>query len=428
MRLKVHLNDRLAGVLDNDDGSLRFHYDSTYLESDGAAALSQSLPLRVEPFGNRATGAFFENLLPEGLARQAIARAEGFSEENVISWLSRFGGDCAGAITVSEISDEAGAIESLADRDTSHGDRASRQSEHHAAEPITDERLDQLLSLADDVSPMSRARGSRLSLAGAQSKLPVIVDADGTLRLPGGSGRPTTHILKPGARDFDDIVWNELFCMRLAAAAGLQAAPVELRVTASGLAYLMVKRYDRASTPPGARIHQEDFCQALGVPPARKYQADGGPTLARCFAMIDDASAAPAADKLALWNAVVFNVLIGNCDAHAKNFSLLYDAHRPRLAPLYDLVSTAVYPESVLTRELAMSIGRARRLESVTSESLAHLAEAVGLRRQRAQARAAELCDTVVAAVDALSGEYAEIAVAGRVAAGVKERARRFGC
>lgn len=134
--------------------------------------------------------------------------------------------------------------------------------------------------------------------------------------------------------------------MELARACGLNAAPVEVGQV-DGIDYLLTDRYDRIRDDDGniRRLHQEDFCQALTIPSDTKYQSEGGPSMADCFILIRDASSAPAPDLIALLDAVIFNLLIGNHDAHAKNFSLLYMPDRSiRLAPLYDLVSTVFLP------------------------------------------------------------------------------------
>ncbi len=166
-------------------------------------------------------------------------------------------------------------------------------------------------------------KGLRLSLAGAQSKVPVIL-VDGAVALP-APGQPTTHILKPPIARFTATPENEAFVMRLAAAIGLDVAPVEPRVVRDR-PYLLVERYDRAVGADGQvrRIHQEDFCQALGVPPETKYASEGGPTFKDCFALLRRIAERPAVDVLKLLDAVIFNAIAGNADAHGKNFSILY--------------------------------------------------------------------------------------------------------
>ncbi len=327
--LDVYLHGRPAGtLLRKKNGNLQFRYGRDYLEEKGPP-LSLHLPLRSEAFPHRDCLAFFGNLLPEEDVRAQVALATGISAGNDYKLLERFGGDVAGAVTLlpSEGSTEAPPRDSL--------------------EALSQERLNEILSQLPQRPLAVDEKGEvRLSLAGAQSKLPVVETEQG-FALPHGSGNPTTHILKPEPGRFPSLVANEFFCMRLAQEVGLQAALVERAVTTSGLPFLIVSRYDRDLTvEPIRRLHQEDLCQALGKLYIEKYQHEGGPTAREAMELIDKASSAPARDRQQLWLALVFNVLIGNCDAHGKNYSLLYDSPAPSLAPLYDLVSTAAYDES----------------------------------------------------------------------------------
>jgi serine/threonine-protein kinase HipA len=200
--------------------------------------------------------------------------------------------------------------------------------------------------------------GLRLSLAGAQDKLPVVFDG-ARIGLP-QDGYPSTHILKPAIRAVTDSVINEGFCLALARELGLSAANAHIERRGADC-FLLVERYDRTHPAKGkaVRLHQEDFCQALGVVPEMKYQNEGGPDLADCFALLRRVTRPSAPQVLRLLDDVVFNALIGNHDAHAKNFSLLYSGlpsrATPVLAPLYDALSTAIYP--TLSDKMAMKLG-----------------------------------------------------------------------
>jgi serine/threonine-protein kinase HipA len=232
---------------------------------------------------------------------------------------------------------------------------------------------------------MAGKDGIRLSLAGAQDKIAVRLD-DGKISIPRGSA-PSSHVLKPAIDTYEGIVFNEAFCMALARACGLNAAPVEIGKV-EDIDYLLARRYDRLRGEDGSirRLHQEDFCQALGIPSEIKYQSEGGPSLAHCFALIRDASTAPAPDLLALLDGVIFNLLIGNHDAHAKNFSLLYMPDRSvRFAPLYDLVSTVFYPE--LTDRMAMKIGEQPKSALVYPKDIDRFAADAGLGAAQTRAR-----------------------------------------
>jgi serine/threonine-protein kinase HipA len=227
--------------------------------------------------------------------------------------------------------------------------------------------------------------GLRLSLAGAQDKLPVVFDGV-RIGLP-KNGTPSTHILKPAIRALTDTVANESFCLELAKAMQLKVAEAQVR-SVLGRPFLLVKRYDRMIDLQGRlqRLHQEDFCQALGVLPDMKYQNEGGPDLAGCFELVRRVTRPSAPEVLHLFDAVIFNALIGNHDAHAKNFSLLYPsgAH-PMLAPLYDLLSTAIYP--TLTPKMAMKIGSKYKFSEVQARHWDQFSEAVGLGKAQARKR-----------------------------------------
>ena len=263
-----------------------------------------------------------------------------------------------------------------------------------------------------------------MSLAGAQSKLPV-VEVDNGFALPHGSGHPTTHILKPEPARFPGLVANEFFCMRLAEEVGLGVAHVERAETESGLPYLIVARYDRDLTQePIRRLHQEDLCQALGKLYVEKYQPEGGPSVGDAIGLIDKESAVPARDRERFWLAIVFNVLIGNCDAHGKNYSLLYYSPAPSLAPLYDLLSTVVYEE--LAKRLAMSIDGATKIEEVDDRAWSQLAKEVGVSPRFLEQRMEAFVEQVVGSAQTLSEdpEFAGPLVEG-IVAGITARAER---
>jgi serine/threonine-protein kinase HipA len=330
--LIVYLSGRRAGrLIRKDNGNLQFRYDPDY----AGPVISQALPLQEAAHPHALCRAVFGGLLLEGDARAALARNMGVSIGNDYALLQELGGDCAGAITLL--------------------DPEVRLPIEPRLKPVDDEQLDVLLRELPQRPLAAEPRaGIRLSLAGAQPKLPVIIEND-EVALPLNAAAPTTHILKPQPERFPGLVDNEAFCMELARAVELPAALTSKRVTVSGLPYLLVERYDRDLTAePIRRRHQEDVCQALGRASERKYQAEGGPTALETVELLRNCSTIPAQDLPTFWRALVFNWLVGNCDAHAKNFSLLYDSSAPTLAPLYDLVSTTVeHPRSrrSLTRQ-----------------------------------------------------------------------------
>lgn len=402
--LVVYLAGRRAGrLIRKDNGSLQFRYDADY----AGPAISQALPIQETAHPNRVCRAVFGGLLLEGDARETIARNLGVSSGNDYALLEALGGDCAGALTILE-----------------PDERLPRSPE---ARELDEEQLDMVLrELPQRPLAADPEEGTRLSLAGAQLKLPVILDGE-RVSLPLNAAAATTHILKPEPARFPGLVDNEAFCMELAAAVGLPAARVEKRTSGSGRPYLRVERYDRDVTAdPIGRLHQEDFCQALGRPSEQKYQADGGPTIVDSVALLRACSARPAQDLITLWRAVVFNWLIGNCDAHSKNLSLLYDASMPTLAPLYDLVSTTVYPE--LTRRLAMSIDGARMVEEVDGGALVRLALESNYSERFAAAETSALIARVTEEVARLTNTPPHRnEVAAQLSEGIRKRIAAFG-
>jgi serine/threonine-protein kinase HipA len=375
--LVVYLGGQRVGrLIQKDNGNLQFRYDADY---DGAP-VSQSMPLQQEAHPHSVCRAVFGGLLLEGEARETIARNFGVSVGNDYALLEELGGDCAGALTL------------LPPDVQLPSDPETRSVDENELDDIVRSLPERPLAADPDA-------GIRLSLAGAQPKLPVIISEAG-LSLPMNSAAATTHIVKPEPRRFPGLVDNEAFCMDLARAIELRVARVEKGRTVSGTPYLLVERYDRDPTvDPIRRLHQEDVCQALGYPAERKYQADGGPSVLDAVELLRRASAVPAQDLPRLWRALVFNWLIGNCDAHAKNFSLLYDAGAPTLAPLYDLVSTTIYPD--LKRRLAMNIGGARAIDEVTGASWRDLAYASGYSERFARASLEQLVEMTVSAAHA---------------------------
>jgi serine/threonine-protein kinase HipA len=327
--------------------------------------------------------------------------------------LEQIGGECAGAVTFIPFGTPFPQAEG----------RCRALSESELATLLMELPRRPLLAGDKDI---------RLSLAGAQDKIAVHV-AEGKISLPLG-GAPSSHILKPANPHFPGLVFNEAFCMRLAGVVGLPVAQVETG-KAGETEYLLVERYDREFVMQNAtndgkslghfalgyerkraadsgtslrlmdmkRLHQEDFCQALGVPPELKYQTEGGPSLKQCFELVRDASDAPVIDLQYYLDAVIFNFLIGNHDAHGKNFSLLYSGETilgrsTRLAPFYDILSTVFYPD--LTKKMAMKIGGESESAKIALRHFERFAEETGLAKPIVKKRVAELAQAVMSGLD----------------------------
>ena len=384
--LAVWWDRRLVGQLtQNEHGELDFAYAPEWVSDGEAQPLSASLPTRAEPFTRRECRPFFGGLLPEEGQRGAAAQALGVSRDNDFALLDRLGGDVAGALQLLPPG-ETPAVPVL--------DRPSS--------PLNDAGLSRVLDVLPVRPLLAGEDGLRLSLAGAQSKVPVIL-VDGAVALP-APGQPTTHILKLPIKRFKATTENEAFVMRLAAAIGLDVAPVEPRVVGDR-AFLLVQRFDRAIDDDGnvRRIHQEDCCQALGVPPETKYASEGGPAFKDCFALLRRIAARPAVDVLKLLDAAIYNVIAGNADAHGKNFSILYDDYGPRLAPLYDLLTTVAYPD--LSPKFAMKIGKCATLSELDKKGWTAFAEDSGLGLPLIRRRVAEISERAIAQANVIAVE-----------------------
>ena len=405
--LDVYLHNELVGHLIQDKGGqMVFDYVERWLQKPGDTPLSQSLPLRKERFKRNECRGFFAGILPEESKREIIARNLGISARNDYAMLEQIGGECAGAVTFIP------AGETLPER-------------KYGYRPVSSQELAAILKELPKRPLLAGEDGIRLSLAGAQDKVAVRIEGN-DISLPLG-GAPSTHILKPAVERFAGVVFNEAFCMRLAAVAGLPAAKVETRIV-EDIEYLLVERYDRVhqKNVEGAttldRLHQEDFCQAQGIVSETKYQKEGGPSLKQCFALLRDVSSAPVIDLSRLLDAVIYNYLVGNNDAHGKNFSLLYHGvgtanQEIRLAPLYDVVSTIYYPE--LSKDMAMKIGGKYSSDKATPKDFEQLAEEAGLAKPIVKNRVPELAETVIANFDKAGIEHP---VAQAVAAVIRKR------
>jgi serine/threonine-protein kinase HipA len=353
-------------------------------------AISLSLPLQGEPFHAARSRPFFEGLLPEGAIRERLATRLKLAGGDSYGLLAKLGADCAGALQIAEDKRELGspAVGWLGEGEL---DTLVQELPRHPLGMTTeDERL-------------------RLSLAGVQHKAVLVRDGAGRFGEP-LDGMPSTHILKPEipAGDYSGLARNECFCMRLAMRCGLPAARVEL-VRAAGRPCLVVERFDRepASEPggPPRRRHQEDLCQALGLLPSFKYQREGWrvPSYGALAELLDAHSPQPGLDRLAGARAAVMNFLLGNADAHAKNISLLHTPEGARLAPLYDVVCTAAYPE--LDTELSLSVGDELNPEAITSIHWSDLAEDFGLQPRAFERERRRLVDLARAQASRLRAE-----------------------
>lgn len=386
-QLEVYLNSTWIGQLVQDNkGLLGFSYREEFLGSPDAAPLSRHLPLGTQVFSDEPARAFFANLLPEGDVLEQTVRRLGIPKENTFALLERMGGDCAGAVSVL-LPGQTPAIEGAYRR-------------------VTEQEFGALLKELPAHPFLADEEGVRLSLAGAQNKLPVFFDGRG-FHIPEG-GAPSSHILKTAIQNLEDTVGNEAFCMRLARTVGLSVPSVDI-VELGGMLVYMIERYDRRRLPGGEarRIHQEDFCQALGIVPALKYEAHGGPGFVDVFDLVREWSTEPLPDTDALLGWALFNFLIGNADAHGKNLSFVYDQGTVRLAPFYDLLSTAAY-EGQVNNKFAMRMGKQKDPRYLSVTDLEGFAQQAGIGRRAVFAELKRLTDRIEKETKVLADSFAE--------------------
>ena len=355
----------------NNVFELIFTYDESYRSKPNAAPLSLSLPLSRAFFDTEETLPFFEGLLPEGPALESIARELHVSALAPLDLLRLLGAEAIGAVRIGEEEElrHIGSGYTL----------------------LTNEDID-LLSEKSELVAAGYLKKAKLSLAGAQHKVGLYANDDSlgirSYFIPDGVAA-STHIIKTVNRSFEGIVFNECYCAALARACGLPVPDTEIINAAQPM--LAIKRFDRVinescriydGLPGPLRLHQEDFSQALGIDLTKKYEAGDNDYPKLISELIRTASANPLKDIEALALSMVFNYLIGNCDNHLKNLSLLYseDYQTIRLAPFYDVLCTTMYR---LDREMGLRLGSTRLIDQVNREDFALLGSSIGVSPHR---------------------------------------------
>lgn len=340
-RLRVLANGDLVGFLDVAEGRWSFHYDAGW----NAYALSPSFPLVTRGYQDTAdirhVEWFFENLLPEGRLRELIASRDRIDPKDTWALLLRHGQDTAGALSL--------LPETIGSTDISG---------------VQEKLLPLLPAALQDKIQESRSRNLplmaswdeiRMSLAGAQEKLGLRIDAHGSMFLPEGTAA-STHIVKPenASADFPFCPANEFFCMRLAAELKVPVPQVDLLHLPEPL--YVIERFDRTPTAETIRrLHQIDLCQALGVSPSKKYESEGGLGLQHLFDLVRSPFIdRPIVATNAILQWVAFNYLVGNLDAHAKNIAFLMRGQKAAVAPFYDMLCVEAYlPRATMSMAIA---------------------------------------------------------------------------
>ncbi|QHO77974.1 toxin HipA [Bradyrhizobium sp. CCBAU 051011] len=350
--LRVLLNNRLVGHLTKAaSGAIQFRYEDDWLGWEHALPVSLSLPLREDAFRGEAVTAVFDNLLPDSDAlRRRVAQKVGAAGTDAYSLLAAIGRDCVGA------------LQFVADDDDRHGDGHTI-----VGDAVDDEAIEKLLKgLTQAPLGLRRDDDFRISLAGTQEKTALLRNGGKWLKPRGTT--PTTHIFKtqigelPSGINLSNSVENEYYCLKLAAAFGLPVNQAEIATFGKTTA-LVIERFDRRWTRDGRllRLPQEDCCQALSVPPTRKYQSDGGPGMGKLLGLLKG-SDNPSEDQAILLKAQIFFWMIGATDGHAKNFSVfITPGGRYHLTPLYDVLTAQPSLDTGQVQrkqmKLAMSVG-----------------------------------------------------------------------
>ncbi|WP_418997127.1 HipA domain-containing protein [Adlercreutzia equolifaciens] len=386
----------LVGTLETIPGrEEQFSYAESYLESEVAQPLSVLLPLREGPFPARQTRVFFRNLLPEGGALAAVAKTLEVKSSSYLKVLNALGSECIGALVLESANE--------------------REDDSYGYEPLSREELGRAFEAgAEGVAKLQEE--AKLSLAGAQSKMGLYVDrSSGSLPqyfLPQGTAA-STHIVKAANRRFEKLSENEYYCLRLAEAAGLSVPECYLD-TIGVQPVFVIERFDRMVLSEDdrragggvrrvQRLHQEDFCQVLGLLPERKYERGGVRYAKKVRDTLYERSSDPVRDIEAFVRLLVVNAVLGNCDGHLKNLTVLRGADWSSfaLAPAYDIASTVVYEG--LDRHMAMRIGSTNKIDEVGRDDFLALAKELDVSPRMVRRLIEEVCEGVGgAASDAL--------------------------
>lgn len=366
--LVVLLGGQRIGTVTEERGEFSFDYADDYRANPQVTPLSLSMPTSSKGYGDPLVRPFLWGLLPD--SEQVIerwARSYQVSPRNPFALLRHVGADCAGAAQFVAPDDVERLLAGEGGLDWLDEAEVARR----------------LRTLRRDPAAWHLSATGQFSLAGAQAKTALYQDPEtGRWGDPHGA-TPTTHILKPAITGFDDHDLNEHICLGAARALGLDAATTEV-VSFEDERAIIVERYDRSPGPGGdiQRVHQEDLCQSLGVPPTARYQNEGGPGPEQIIQFLDEQTLSPVSGlraALRFLDALAFNWLVAGTDAHAKNYSVLLSGPQVRLAPLYDIASALPYDDMYLPKlKMAMRIGSEYVIGKIEGRHWRRLADAVG--------------------------------------------------
>lgn len=368
--LDVYVGSSRVGTYSRaPNGSTSFRYHQGWIASERAFPISLSMPLSNRIWSGMHADSFFDGLLPDDQAiRNKIAAREQIDSAGTFDLLSVIGRDCVGALRFVPENHDPGDPAKMDYRPVNNEEIASR-----------------IASLGTAPLGIHPTDDFRISIAGVQEKT-AFLRMNGQWQLPLGP-TPTSHIFKPAMKegpngtDFSDAPWNEWLCLALCRALGLEAANAEVLIF-DDKPVIVVERFDRLWRDEVlCRLPQEDMCQALGIPPTRKYQSDGGPGIVDILEFLNGA-VAPRDDRLRFMKAQIVFWLLAAIDGHAKNFSIFLTPGGYKLTPLYDVMSAAPYPEySAHKIKLAMALGNSHyRIKEIQPRHFYQTGQKAGLR------------------------------------------------
>ena len=383
--LPVYFEQRVVGAIDVDKSGPGFTYDEGWTRLRGAFPISTRMPLTGDRVGPDIFLPWAANLLPENEQLRTLGQLLGMSRSDVIGLLSAIGGDTAGALSIGQ---------------------PGRTSSVQWRPVATPDELEAILDDLPNKPFLVGEEGVSMSLAGAQSKLAVAVDESGRICIP-MNGSPSTHILKPDSPRLPGGVQNEAFCLTLARRLKIPAPRVATG-RAGKRTFLLVKRYDRTDVDGRwRRLHQEDYCQALGLPPSAKYEANQtgirGPTLKNMFDLTR--RHLPATEIIRLLDLIVLNVLCCNTDAHAKNYSIMIRGNGASLAPIYDIMCGEVWGN--VTKNLAQAVAGKSRGNDLNGRDWQRFARECGLNPRQVLDLVGTLAKSAIAEAEAAASEVA---------------------
>jgi serine/threonine-protein kinase HipA len=385
----------IGKLLSRDDGSLAFAYEPEWLGNPNAHALSLSLPLREEPFGDTVTRSWFDNLLQENQQIRQMLNREGIGRDDIAAVLAIIGADCAGAVSVLPL-------------DHPPIKRPGVFAEDY--DLLDEQALKQLVWRLKEGLPLPEELRDPSPVAGFRDKYSLALIPDIGFAIPKAeSGAPSTHILKIPDPKHPHEARDEAFVTGLAAQCGLPVG-INLKSEVGEQDILLIRRFDRKVQDGRVyRIHQEDFAQALGLPPALKYERNGREGRrfdAAAIGKVLSATAQPIGARELFLKVTLFNLLIGNNDNHAKNHALLHlpGQSAPEMAPFYDLVPVQTAPG--FKDEFSFRIGQANRPEELTQDDMFALACNIGIPASGAPKILSRVAEELIQQLEILSSDF----------------------